>query len=99
MAHPGRVAILESGLRTSVDVIPTDLRGSLGLCPKYSFGSGSGQSFLLTENGMDGLAGAAGIHVDTRWWLLSHTWTHAHLPYGTLQLSVGVTNQLLLAVC
>ena len=55
--------------------------------------------FVLTENGMDGLAGAAGIHVDTRWWLLSHTWTHAHLPYGTLQLSVGMTNQLLSAVC
>lgn len=32
--------------------IPTDLRGSLGLCPTYSFGFVTKSSFLLTENGM-----------------------------------------------
>lgn len=43
--------------------------------------------FLLTENGM-----WMGLLKQQEWRLLSHTWTHAHLPYSTLQLSVAVKN-------
>ena len=61
---------------------PTDLTGSLGLCPKYSFGSGSRQSSSCWQKMV--------------WMgLLKQqecTWTHAHLPYSTLQFSVAVEN-------
>ena len=61
MAHPGRVPIQESGLGTSADDTPTDLRGSLGLHPNFIWLWFQTVLFLLTKNDMDGLAKGAGM--------------------------------------